>query len=238
MRTSCICVVWFLGVFYFTPVRGQNITDSFTNAQVSSLRNIYFEQLKGNASLYEGSNYVVPGGAADGFPFFQADVIRQGTITVRGIKYAPVSLYYDLTTDAVITYNFLHDDLMTLDADKIDSFSIGAHIFVHLPMSDGLAKKGFFEQLYTGDPGLYVRREKKFYYGTGNQQSRYSEKNDYYVRYKNVFYKTNSKADMLSLFHDQEDALKKYIHSYKINFKEEYETALLRCVIFYGGLKH
>ena len=89
---------------------------------------------------------------------------------------APVKLYYDLTSDAVVTSNYEHDDLMSLDPDKVDSFSIGRHLFVHLDKLPGLPMRGFYEQLYKGDPALYARREKKFYYGAGSRENRYVEK--------------------------------------------------------------
>jgi hypothetical protein len=223
--------------FCLSPAYSQTSADSLINESVSAFRNIYFEEIKGNAGLYQGRKYDAEEKRADGFPYFQADVIRQGTITYQGTRYAPVKLYYDLVSDIVITSNYEHDDLLTLDSDKIDSFSIGSHNFVRLPKSKGLPKNGFYEQLYAGDPGLYIRREKKFYFGTGNQESRYVERNNYFILYSNIFYKSDSKAEMFTLFSDQGERLKKYIHSNKVDFKDDYESALLRCVIFYAGLK-
>jgi hypothetical protein len=229
--------VGFLGFFSISTAHGQSSDDSLFNESVSSFRNIYFEEIKGNARFYQGRKYDVSDKKADGFPYFQADVARQGTITYQGIKYGPVKLYYDLIADAVVTLNYEQDDLVLPDPDKIDSFTIGAHRFVKLPKSNGLDKSGFYEQLSAGDPGLYARREKKFYFGTGRQENRYDERNSYFILYKNVFHKVESKADMFKVFSDEEDALKKYIHNSKINFKDDFEPALLRCVTYYAGLK-
>ena len=237
MRTCCFWVVGLLGIVCFSPAYSQTSADSLINESVSAFRNIYFEEIKGNARFYQGSKYDVEEKRADGFPYFQADVIRQGTITFLGTKYAPVNLYYDLTSDAVVTFNYLHDDLISLDPDKIDSFTIGRHLFIHLDKSNGLPGKGFYEQLYAGDPGLYVRRAKKFRVGTGKQESRYAEKNDYYLHVNNIFYKCDDKSDMLRIFSDQSDALKKFIHSNKIDFKEDFESAIMACVMYYAGLK-
>lgn len=224
--------------FCVSPVCSQSSADSLSNESVAAFRNIYFQEIKGNALLYEGSKYDVETKRADGFPYFQADVIRHGTITYLGTRYSPVRLYYDLVFDKVIISNYERDDLMSLDSEKIDSFSIGTHVFIALPKSNGLPKKGFYEQLYAGDPGLYVRREKKFYYGAGNQESRYTERNNYFIRYRNVFYPCDKKTEMLKIFSDQESGLKKYIHSNKIDFREDYESALLRCVVYFAGLIH
>ena len=237
MRACCIWVVGFLGLVCTSPAYGQTSTDSLVNESVSAFRNIYFQEIKGNARLYEGSKYDVDEKKADGFPYFQADVIRQGAITFQGTRYPSQKIYYDLTKDAVVIFNYEHDDLIMLDPGKIDSFSINRHLFVRLDKLSGLPVKGFYEQLYMGVPGLYARREKKFYYGTGRQENRYVEKNDYYIHVNNIFYKCGSKSDMLTIFGDQAEVMKKYIHNNKINFKEDFESTLLSCVIYYAGLK-
>ena len=106
MRTCCIWVVGLLGVVCASPASSQSNVDTLFNESVASFRNIYFQEIKGNALLYQGSKYDVDEKRADGFPYFQADVIRQGTITFQGIKYAPLNLYYDLTKDAVVIFNY------------------------------------------------------------------------------------------------------------------------------------
>jgi hypothetical protein len=238
MRTCCFWIVGFLGAFYCSPARSQSPDDTLFNETLTAFRNIYFQEMQGDARLYQGSRYDVEEKKADGYPYFQADLIRQGSVTYQGTRYESVKLYYDLTSDAVIISNYQHDDLMLLDPEKIDSFSIGKHSFIHLPRSNGLPKNGFYEQLYAGSPGLYVRREKKFYFGTGHQENRYVERNNYFIFYNNIFYPSDSKTEMLTVFSDQGDRMKKFIHNSKPDFKEDYESALLACVIYYAGLKH
>lgn len=237
MRTCRFWIIGLLGVVCSGPACSQTNADTLFNESVASFRNIYFQEIKGNARLYQGGKYDVEEKRADGFPYFQADVIRQGTITFQGIKYAPVNLYYDLTSDDVVIFNYQHDDLISPDPDKIDSFTIGRHLFIHLDKLSGLPGKGFYEQLCAGDPGLFVSRTKKFRFGTGNQESRYVEKNDYYIYVRNNFYKCNNKSDMLTILSDQSEAMKKFIHSNKINFKEDFESAVKSCVMYYAGLK-
>jgi len=236
MRFCRLCVVGFISL-YFSPVYSQSSTDSSINESVSAFRNIYFEGIKGNALLYEGSKYDIENRKGDGFPYFQADIIRQGTISYEGTRYTSQKFYYDLTRDAIVISNYEHDAFILPGQGKVDSFSIGKHRFVRLDKLKGLPLEGFYEQLYAGNPGLYARREKKFYYGTGNQESRYVEKNEYYIYTNNNFNKCGNKSGMLAIFGDQTDAMKKYIHSNHIDFKEDLETDLLSCVIYYAGLK-
>jgi hypothetical protein len=235
---KCFWFVWFLAVICTAMAHGQSSGDSLINESVSAFSNIYFQEIKGNALIYEGSKYDAETKRADGFPYFQADMIRQGTISYQGVRYTFQKFYYDLTKDAVALFNYDHDALILPDPEEIDSFSIGRHLFVRLDKLPGLPVKGFYEELYAGEPGLYVRREKKFYYGTGFQENRYVEKNEYFIRIKNIFYKCGKKSDVLTIFSDQADALKKYIRNNKIRFKDDFESAVLECTIYYARLKH
>jgi hypothetical protein len=237
MRTCRFWIVGLLGAASWVPSYGQSSADTLFNQSVAAFRNIYFQEIKGNARLYQGTKYDVNDKTADGFPYFQADVIRIGSITIQGTRYAPVKLYYDLTKDAVVILNYLRDDLILPDQEKIDSFSVGRHLFVRLNKLNGLPAAGFYEQLYAGAPGLYVRREKKFYFGTGGRENRYVEKDNFYICIQNIFYKADTKSDMLSVLSDQSEALKKYIHTKKIDFKEDFESAIMASVMYYTTLK-
>lgn len=239
MKISCVRVVGLLILpVFFTRGYAQLPADSLYKESVASFRKIYFDEIKGNAQIYHGSKYAVEKKIVDGFPFFDADMNRPGSISYQGTTYQPVKLYYDLTTDIVVTMNYLQDDLVTLSSDKIDSFSIGPHRFIKFSKTNGLPKKGFYEQIRAGEPGLYARKEKKVYYGTGHQVTRYVEKDAYFIRYKGNCYPADSRDEILDVFRDQESAVNKFIRSNKAIFKKDFEQALLSTVVFYSGLKH
>jgi hypothetical protein len=239
MRTYRICVLGcLLWTGCFTDAYSQVNEDSLFNISVTAFRDIYFDEIKSNAQLYHGRKYAVEKKIAEGFPYFDADVMKAGTLSYQGIVYSPINLHYDLVTDQVISTSYFHDDLVVLYPEMVDSFSIGRHIFINLAKINGLPEKGFYERLLAGEPGLFARREKKFRYGTGHQESRYAEKNNYFILIKDHFYPVDSKTEMLDLFRDQSEALNKFIRTHKIRFKEDFESALLRCVIYYSGLKH
>ena len=237
------CCFWVAGLFWGTACFSQSLAvlseDSLFNESMTSFRKIYFDEIKGNAQIYHGSKYAIQDKGVDGFPYFEANILRPGYISYQGTLYTNVHLEYDLTSDLVVVVNYLHDDMFSLASDKIDSFSIGSHVFIHFTnKSNGLPEKGFYEQLCTGDPGLYVRREKKFHFGIGNQVNRYVENNSYYIRVNNNFYKTDGKAGLLNIFSDQREAMKKYIRSNRLDFKKDLESALLLSTLYYSRLKH
>ena len=239
MKISCVRVVGLLILpVFFTRSYAQLPADSLYKESVASFRKIYFDEIKGNAQIYHGSKYAVEKKIVEGFPFFDVDMNRPGSISYQGTTYQPVKLYYDLTTDIVVTMNYLQDDLVTLSPDKIDSFSIGPHRFIKFSKTNGLPRRGFYEEIHAGEPGLFARREKKFYYGTGHQANKYVEKNAYFIRYKGNYYPADNKDEILDVFRDQASTVNKFIRSNKIIFKKDFEQALLQTVVFYSGLKH
>src|SRR3954453_15774801 len=72
-------IVGLLGAVSWVPSNGQFSAYTFVSQSVAAFRNIYFQQIKGNARLYQGTKYDVNDKTADGFPYFQADVIRAGS---------------------------------------------------------------------------------------------------------------------------------------------------------------
>lgn len=237
------CCFWVAGLFWGTACFSQSLAvlsgDSLFNESMTSFRKIYFDEIKGNAQIYHGSKYAIQDKGVDGFPYFEADILRPGYISYQGTLYTNVNLEYDITSDLVVVVNFLRDDMVSLASDKIDSFSIGSHIFIRFSnTSNGLPKKGFYERLCAGEPGLYIRREKKFHFGIGNQVNRYVENNSYFIYNKNNYYKTDGKADLLNLFSDHREEMKKYIRSNRLDFKKDPETAYLLSTLYYSSLKH
>jgi hypothetical protein len=238
MKAGCCLVsVLLYGSACFSQIESIVSDDSLSNEYQTSFRKIYFDDIQGNALLYRGIKYAPETRMTDGFPYFQSDIMRTGTISFLGVSYGPLKFYYDLVLDALVTANYAHDDLMVLASDKIDSFSFGRHVFVRLSRSpDGVVKNGFYEQLYPGDPGVYVRRTKKFHFSVGNQVSRYVEDNEYFIRNKDNFYRVTGKEDVLKIFADRKEEIKKFIQTSHLDFRDNPDAAFTQTTIFYTHL--
>jgi hypothetical protein len=242
MRLSRSAFVWILfQLVYFPQVRAQQSPDSISYQEsVSGLQHIYFTEIGNNAQIYHGSEYIRNGQKALGFPYYDTDNMHSGTVSYQGTIYTNVNLYYNLVSDELVTNNFDHSNLITLSPQKTDSFTIATHIFLQLTAtkSNRLPTDGYYEQLFSGEPGLYARRSKKYFAGTGSEEPRYTQRNDYYVRIKNIYYPVDGKNSLLDLLKDQQDVLKKYIHTNKLNFKKQLEPSLMLVTSYYSQLKH
>jgi hypothetical protein len=209
------------------------------NSSVSNIRRLYFSQIGDNAQIYHGTEYIRNGAKATGFPYLQADSMLWGTIYYQGSMYPPIKLYYNLVSDDLIIYDFSGGALINLSSEKVDSFSIGQHLFIRLfgTNSNGLTAGGYYEQLVAGEPALYARRVKTLKDVTGSEESKYVQTDYYFVRMNSVYYEVRSKNSILDLFKDKYDPMKTFIHSNKLDFKKNAEQALAESTIYYFRLK-
>ena len=235
----------YLGILFIllssVHIHAQQSADSSEyNQPANALRQIYLNGIGDNAQIYHGTEYIRNGQKALGFPFFESNDLVDGAVYYQGTFYPQRKLYYDLVADEVVTVNYANNAQINLSMDKADSFKIGNHFFVRLnpAKSPGLPKEGYYEQLYSGEPGLYVKHEKRLVTGSGNEEIKYVQYNSYFVRKNPVFYAVDGKSGLLNEFSDKEDELKKYIRTNKLNFKKDLENSMVLTTTYYSQLKH
>ncbi len=242
MKLSCFtCIGLLFQFFCISKTYSQQFTDSVLRLEsVHNIRQNYLIGIGDNAEIYHGSEYIRNGIKAVGFPFFETDGMVPASVSYQGNTYFNLNLYYNLVSDEIIISNYAHNALIALPYDKIDSFTIGNHVFISLNTKDftGLFNDGFYEQLFSGETAIYAKREKKLVIGTGSEENKYIQYDNFFIKLKNVFYKVDGKNSLLELFKDQEPALKKYIRTHKLNFKKKLESSLVLTTIYYSQLTH
>jgi len=242
MKSVCFS---FLGIFiqliFISQTNGQQTTDSsLYNTAVSNLHQTYLKEIRDNAQIYHGSEFIRNGQKAIGFPFYESNDMLSGSVSYQGDLYSNQNLYYNLVSDELITNNFAHNALIILATEKVDSFKIGNHVFIPIIANhtNGLDKEGYYDLLFSGEPGVYARREKRLVVGSGSEETKYIQYNNYFIRFKNVYYAVDGKSSLLDVLKDAKDALKKYIRTNKLDFKKDLESSLVISAIYYSQLKH
>jgi len=241
MKLSCFVIAGLVFLLFSHCCCAQQSTDtSIYHESVSRLQQVYLKGIEDNAEIYHGSEYIRNGRQANGFPFFESDNLLAGSVSYQGIIYTSQNLQYDIVTDELIIPNYTKNALIVLSPRKVDSFSINAHVFVNLESnaSNQLPVDGYYEQLYSGEPAVYVKRVKKLASGTGSEEAKYIQYNNFFVRLKNVYYPIDGKSSLLEVLKDENDALRKYIRANKLNFKKNPESALVLSATYYSQLKH
>ena len=241
MKFSCfVFAVIFLHLSCIAQSQTQQPDSLLNTESVSNLRQIYLNEIGDNAQIYHGSEYIRNGQKAIGFPYFESDNMLSGSIFYQGIEYPQRNLHYDLVSDQIISNNFQRNAQISLSPDKADSFRIGTQVFIRLysSKSNGLPRDGYYEQLYSGEPGVFAKREKKLVSGTGSDETKYIQYNSYYIKFKNVYYEVEGKNTLLDVLKDKQDYIKKYIRTNKLNFKKNLESSVVLTTIYYSQLKH
>ncbi len=242
-----VCRLAFFGaIFQFSCISNllaQQFNDSLQfKESISGIHRIYLNEIGDNAQIYHGTEYIRNGQKALGFPYYESDSMLVGSVNYLGYEYPDLTLFYNLVTDEIIIPNYLHNALIILPEGKVDSFSVGSHVFIPLRTKRyrGIPTDGFYEQLFSGEPGIYARREKRLVTGTGSEENKYIQYNMYYLRKNNVFYMVDDKKALLNLLKDQEDQLKKFIRANKLKFniKKDLESSLVLTTMYYSRLKH
>jgi hypothetical protein len=210
------------------------------NESLANIHQVYLKQIGDNAQIYHGREFIRNGQKATGFPFFESDNLLVGSVSYQGTLYPGKNVYYNIVNDELITNNYLNNAFIVLAPEKVDSFVIQQHVFVPLisDKSNHLEKDGYYDQLYSGEPGLYAKREKRLVVGSGSEETKYIQHDDYFIKLKNVFYAVDGKSELLDVLKDQADVLKKYIRTNKLNFKKDLESSLVLATIYYSQLKH
>ncbi len=242
MKFSCPApFVILLQLICIPQTRAQQAPDSVLYKEsISKIHQVYLNEIGDNAQIYHGSEYIRNGQKAIGFPFYESDSVLTGSVSYQGMIYTGLNLFYNLVSDELISKNYEFNALISLAPEKVDSFTIGKHVFIQITAnkSNGLSKDGYYEQLYSGEPAFYIRREKRFAAGTGSEEPKYIQYNYYFVKIKNVFYEVADKKSLLDLLKDQKDVLKKYIRTNKLNFKKNPESSMVLTTIYYSQLMH
>jgi hypothetical protein len=235
------CIGLFFSFIYHSRTYAQAPPDYVLYREsVSKIHQVYLKEIGDNAQIYHGSEFIRNGQKANGFPFYESDGMIAGSVFYQGTFYSNQNIQYSLVSDELITNNYAHNALIVLAAEKVDSFIILNHVFVSLisSKSNRLENSGYYDQLYAGEPGVYAKRGKRLAVGTGSEETKYIQHDDYFIKIKNIFYTVDGKSSLLDLFKDQADVLKKYIRANKLNFKKELESSLVLTTIYYSQLKH
>jgi hypothetical protein len=233
--------IWgLLGLLFISiPIRAQFKEDSVQyNDLTAVLRSIYFREIRDNAQIYHGSEYIRNGVKVSGFPFYKFDSLIPGTISYQGLNYPPRPVLYDLRSDQLIIQNYSQNMMVVLSPEKVDSFSIQSHVFIQLAINkyNGLVKAGYYDCVLPGDPGVFVRREKRLIVPSSAEEIKWVQYDNYFILYKNTIYAVTGKSDLLNLFKDRKDQLRKYIRSQKLDFKKNTEAALVMITNYYNHL--
>lgn len=201
---------------------------------------VYYQSLGEQSPLYKGSEYIEYAySLQEGDPFFGSAGWVNGDIYFDGMMFHEVPLLYDIVKDEVITQDFQKIYKINLPADRIQLFTMQGHTFVRiLHDSVNRVKTGFYDQLYNGNVGLLVKREKKIIEKSLdlNINRVILSQVAYYVRKQGHYYTIKNKTALLNVLKDRKKEIQLYLKKNMIKFKSNPENAMIKAVEYYDQL--
>ena len=216
---------------------------SFYQQSLHTLDAVYRSRVRNNLRIYSGNEYSQYGLQAKGHPYFQADSLSPGDIFYDGTLYHAVSMRYDLVYDNIILNDYSGSYPIRVVAQKVGWFQLYGHRFVPFrPDSTESAGKapGFFDLLYEDSIShAYVKRQKKLQMPLDPNDNipAYREYDTYYLTVRNSIYTLGTVRELLNIYRDQKDALKKFAKGNNINLRDISDETLTRMLVYYSSLK-
>ncbi|GAA4466845.1 hypothetical protein GCM10023189_49570 [Nibrella saemangeumensis] len=199
----------------------------------------YEQANRRQSHLYDGNEYINHDPRIKIHPFFPVDSMLVGQVVYDGVHYQSVPMLYDVVRDEIVVKPAEGAYLIRLHANKVDSFSLASRQFVRL-VGDSLSgiRPGFYELLHQGKLKALVKRAKyiKEDVSQGFYQANYLVNDRYFVVRDGVYHEVNSKKALLNLFADQKKALRKYLRTNQLRFKQQREQAITGLVREYESL--
>ena len=221
-------------------VTAQNAGDTALRENSLHAISIYYETLKEESPLYNGSAYIEYAYTLqEGHPFFQVTDFINGDINLDGMIFRDVPMLYDIVKDQVIIQDFQKVYKINLPADKVQQFFLLGHLFVRLvhDSSDNI-KTGFYDQLYSGKTGLFAKREKKILEKYSNVQINkvIISENIYYIKKDSVYHTIKNKSSLLTVLKNKKKEVQQYLKTNSVKFKREPERAMIMAVKYYDQI--
>lgn len=233
LLTILLCLIAFVGI------EAQVLkSDSLVVAAVRKKSiEAYHQSIRGQAHLFNGSQYAEYRALKDENPYFSPDWV-EGSIYYDGEEYENVPMLYDIDTDNVITEYYYNGEKVQLIASKIDSFQLGKYKFVRLGANDVL-KTGFYNLVYDGKIKFYSKREKNLQQKVEATEVKreFEEKVRYYILKDGNYLSVKSKGSVLEVFEDNKEEIKQFIRKNHLKFKKDRENDIALTVEFYDHIQ-
>ncbi|SOD79968.1 hypothetical protein SAMN06269250_1167 [Spirosoma fluviale] len=184
----------------------------------------YEQDLREQAHVYEGNEYIAHDHRIKIHPFFGVDSLLSCTIVYRGAQYSDIKMLYDVVRDQLAIQPPGGGFRLRPRNDYVASFIMGQHQFIRI-VGDSAAgvPTGFYEILHNGRIKALARRVKVIHedISSGKFQADYLVKDRFFVVKDGVYYEVKSKRSLLQVFPEQAKVLRKFMRSNSLKFNDE-----------------
>ncbi|NNC71215.1 MAG: hypothetical protein HKN90_10375, partial [Flavobacteriaceae bacterium] len=173
-----------------------------------------------NTGIFDGIEYFEKFPVRnDKYKFFKSSDFEKGSLIYDGNPFLNIELKYDVYDGNLLIRNseVLGSPVTQLYKEKISSFYIAKHTFVHLRVATNKDEplQGFFELLINDENlKLYKQHRKKMIKKTDDGVYYEFKDDPRYILYTNEsFFKLKNENSMLTIFPEYKEQLKSFIHA-------------------------
>ena len=222
------------------PAWPQEVPDDSWASLMSCLEEYYgTDDLLANGRLYRPTNT-----RAARHPYFMADEWQEGAVYIKGRYFDFLSLKYNLETGRLILKQELKNGApvnVVLTEALVDSFRIGQHLFVKLPLlEEAGGGSGFLERIYSGGFSFY-RKQKKAFIATYSSRAPYGKfsepENSFFLLINSQIREVHNRKALPGFFAPHQKAIKKYMNRQRIRLKKASDAQLIQLLEYCAQLE-
>lgn len=198
---------------------------------------LFYKSVNENSHLFNGTEYIMYDQHIKGNPYF-LDEMSPGSIFYDGTLYTNVPMLYEVAKGNVVVRQYNNGLLINLINERVDSFSVNNHTFLHITPDSGntVITNGFYDRIYNGKIALFVKRQKILYEDPSTYERSFRLTDRYYLLKDNVWHAIHSQGDMLAVLKDKKKDIAKYLRQNKIKYKKGPEYAMAKMAEYYDSL--
>jgi len=225
-----------------TAAAQELINDSITSSLYNSFPvSLYYNAIGENAHIYTGYEYFTPDRNIKGSTYFLSDGPVPSRLIYDDSYYQDIPVLFDIARDELVVNRLGQNFKISLVNDKLMSFTVRNHEFIRISgdSAHGIElESGFYDKMYAGKTIVLVKRKRKLQETLVYNSAVYEYKDDYkyYVISAGLIVQVDSKSSVLELFKSKKAEIKSFLRKNKLNFKSDFEKALVATSAYYDQL--
>jgi len=206
-------------------------------AKIDGLRSLYDSLIQQDLQLIDGKAHTAKYPIGTGHPFFLTKEPLKGIIFMHGQEFRHSFVRYDVFNNILQIYHFTETgpQIIDLNKDKIDAFSIEGHYFINMLSSKNpnlSIPEGFYEVKYKGPVSLLLRHEKVFLDYASGSRGGYEDHLIRYLSTQDGWFRISGRKSLLNAFGEDREEIIKYLRKSGISVKLATDEDIIRIIKF------
>ncbi|WP_205508598.1 hypothetical protein [Longitalea arenae] len=221
------------------PAQAQNnITASNATPVIVNAGDVYNAFIANQSRLYNGTEHLGYSVRIKNHAYFLQKELATGKLVYDELEFTNVPMAYDLFKDQVVVQHLNGFTRVALISAKVKEFTLLNHHFIRLDSTSGASLiTGFYDEVYTGQLKVLVKREKFIDETIKDELEReFISLDMIYIQKDGRYYYIKNKKGLFAMLKDKAPAVKQYLRKNRIRYRKGPETAIVKATAYYDSL--